>query len=166
VGRRLTLILLIGAVAAVAARYGPSWVDRRHDPHAALSARVVNFAGVRVNTQAEQLLTIRNGGHVSIAAKGTSGSLRAFNSVCPRRLGRVVRARSCGLSLWPAAECTALKPGAVCAVAIHFTPRTAKPYTARFCFRYAASDEQWRRTETCVTAAGRGERGGKGRSAR
>jgi hypothetical protein len=165
-GRRLTLIILIGAAATLAALYGPSWVDHRHNPHIVFSMRVVNFDRVGLNVRAEKLFTIRNAGHASISEHGGGGSLQDFNSVCPRRLGRVERMQNCGFSSWPADECSTLKPGESCAVAIHFTPRTTKPYSARFCFIYAATGQDWRQTETCVTATGRGEREGKRRPAR
>jgi hypothetical protein len=166
VGRRLTLIVLAGAVAFPAALFGPSWVDHRQNPQTALSARVINFGVVRINARVEQLFTIRNDGHAAISEEDTGGFLRDFNSVCPRRLGRLERMTNCGFSSWPADACQTLEPGASCAVAIHFRPRTARPYYARFCFQYAATGQDWRRTETCVTVTGKGNRGGKSRPAR
>jgi hypothetical protein len=167
VGRRLTLIVLVGAAAISAALFGPSWVDHRQNPHAALSARVVNFGLVRVNgASVEELITVRNDGHAAITEKRSGGVLRNFATVCPRRLGRRERIHDCGLSIWPADACKTLKPGASCAVAIHFRPRTSRPYDARFCFEYATTSQDWRRTETCVTATGKGARGGKSRPAR
>jgi hypothetical protein len=163
---RLTLIVLLGAAALPAALYGPSWVDHRQNPHAALSARVINFGVVRVNVPVEQLLTLRNDGHATISEEDGGGFLRDFNSVCPRRLGRRERMTNCGFSSWPADACQALKPGASCAVAIHFRPRTPQPYHAQFCFLSAATGHEWRRTETCVTVTGKGTRGGKSRPAR
>lgn len=163
---RLTFIVVVGCAALSAALIGPSWLDHRQNPDVAVSARVVNFDSVRINASVEQLLTIRNDGHATITARGSSGALRSFASVCPRRLGRRERMSNCGFSVWPADTCETLKPGSSCAVAIHFTPRTSRPYHARFCFKYAANGQRWRQTETCVTVTGKGDRGGKSLSAR
>lgn len=163
---RLTLIVLLGAAALPAALFGPSWVDHRHNPRFDLSAHVLNFGPTPVNARAEELLTIRNEGHTTITDSGGGGTLFDFPSVCPRRLGVHKRRLDCGFSTWPAAACETLKPGASCAVAIHFVARTARPYHARYCFDYVTTGQDRRRTERCLTVTGRGTRGGKGRPAR
>ena len=165
-GRRLTLIVAFGAAAIAAVWYAPSWVDQRQSPEVALSAQVVNLGRVRVNTRVEHLLTIRNSGHVSITARDGGGTQFDFATVCPRRLGVHTRMLDCGFSSRPADECDTLGPGASCAVAIHFVPRTPKPYHARYCFDYVATSQDWRRAGTCLTVTGKGVRGGKSRPAR
>jgi hypothetical protein len=167
VGRRLTLIVLLGAAAIAAAWYAPSWVDQRQSPQVVLSAHVVNFGRVPVSTPVEHLLTVRNSGHTSLTAEGGGGgTLFDFAAVCPKRLGAHERMLHCGFSIASADECQTLKPGASCAVAIQFVPRTPRPYHGRYCFAYAATKQAWRRTETCLTVTGKGARGGKSRPAR
>jgi hypothetical protein len=160
------LIVLLGTAAIAAAWYAPSWVDQRQSPHFVLSAHVVNFGAVHVNTPAEHLLTVRNSGHTSITAKDGGGTLFDFASVCPKRLGVHERMLHCGFSIVSAEACQTLKPGASCAVAIDFVARTPRPYHARYCFVYVATGQDWRRTETCLTVTGKGARGGKSRPAR
>jgi hypothetical protein len=162
---RIAVIVLAAAAAAPAALFGPSWVDHRNNPRVELSEQLVAFQSVPVNARAEQLITIRNRGHATVAETNGSLVLRNFANVCPSRLGRHRRMLDCGFSIAPADDpaCRALTPGRSCAVAITFTPRAARRYVARVCFEFSNNRQAWRHVETCLSATGRG---GKSPSAR
>jgi hypothetical protein len=112
------------------------------------------------SSSAERLLTLHNDGDATIAEEGENVVLRDFATVCPRSLG-VQRYTSCGFSVETADDpaCRTLKPGASCALAIHFQPQTARLYRAHYCVEYVAKAQNWRRGEACLTVSGRGAEG-------
>jgi hypothetical protein len=162
---RLLVIVLAGTVLAPAVLFAPSWMDRRNNPHIEVSERFLDFQSVPVNRRAEQLLTVRNDGRTAIVQRSGSGTLSNYAVVCPPSLGVHRRMLDCGFSTGPPSDpaCDVLNPGASCAVAFSFTPRTAGRYEARYCFEFASRSQSWRRTAKCLSVTGRG---GKSASAR
>jgi hypothetical protein len=158
---RIVVIVLCGTAAIPVALLAPSWLDHRNNPHAVLSAHSIDLGSVPIGTPpgassgTERLLTLRNDGHTTITEQGENIVLRNYKVVCPARLGSR-RFTSCGFWSTSDPACGTLAPGATCALAIHFEPRLAHLYTARYCVEYVAKAQNWRHGETCLAVSGRG----------